>query len=1099
MESNLHKILIKMSKWCIYGIVIQISVYTMAFAFNSGAQNKRVNEIEITLDLKAPSKLEDVLGSIESSTDFHFSFRDKQLKSSSYVLSLDTKEISLGDLLLNICMQTDLSFRRINDNIYIVKKQKGIERITESIETVDSMISGAITDENGDPLPGATVLEKGTTNGTITDVEGKFSFSVSEGATILISFVGYKSKEISVSGMTQINISLEPDFESLEEVVVIGYGTAKKKDLTGAIATVDLKKTEALPNINLAQSMRGTIAGVTVTDTGRPGAEPIINIRGTNSISASNDPLIVLDGIIYRGGKLSDINPGDIESIHILKDASSTAVYGSLAANGVIELTTKKGTSMKPTVSVNSYYGFADYAHLPDYLNAKEYLEHRLDAEAADGGSLPFQPIEQENIDAGKSIDPFDAISQKAPIFNTEISVGGTSEDLTYRVSTAYLDSHSPVAGDNFKRISGRVNLDLAATKWLTIGLNSGYSLKDEGGNRANLLFTSYMSPYASLFYEDGVPIKQPMDLGLVPNPIFGNEWNKMDRKYKTLFVNAYADVQLPLKGLTYRLNFGYTKNENHDFSYNPSYDRGGFSNLGSGSKYYFNSNNITLENIIRYSRLFGKHTLNATLMYGVYESEDEFSDISSKNIGNDALGWNSLELGEAYTINTGAGKDQQISSMGRLGYIFNEKYIIDASVRRDGYSAFGAGNKFGLFPAVGASWNLSNEEFMSNIRVVDRIKIRLSWGKNGNRGIGRYSSLSNMADTYYVFGSNTAVGQYITSMANPNLGWESTTSTNLAVDFSVLSQRINGSIDIYKSTTKDLLLKQSIPNTNGFDQFLRNVGEVGNTGVEISLNTINVSSGGFIWSSDFAFTHNKNEILKLTGQDLDGDGIEDDDIASKWFIGKSLGSNFDYVFDGIYQEGDDFSLITGAKPGDIRFKDISGPEGVPDGVITPDDRTVLHNNRPKYTLGYTNTFSFKGLSLMVVFTYRNGGYSPNSSLNPGTNFYDIANYLNVPYWTPENPINSHPAINYRNPLNYGFYQSRTYARLQDVSLSYTFPEEVAKRMHVNNFQIYASGKNLATWTNWQGWDSEYGAGARDPGNYGPLMKIYTLGLKVQL
>ncbi|MAX23876.1 MAG: SusC/RagA family TonB-linked outer membrane protein [Phycisphaeraceae bacterium] len=1097
MDTNLRKLCTVMSKTAIYFVVFIYSM-TMVFGTVTDAQRKSLKEITFKVD-KGSYSMKELFKVIESSSEFKMAFLTEE-NWKELEVDIESNQWILYDFLEHLSSNSGLYFKRINETISVgkiedPKKRKRAQYVIDQLK-----VSGKVTDENGEPLPGATILEEGTTNGTTTDIEGNFQLTCSEEGSLIVSFVGYQTSTIPVNNQSVINIQMALDLESLEEVVVIGYGTAKRKDLTGAIASVDMDRTRALPNINVAQSMRGTIAGVTVTDTGRPGSDPIIRIRGINSITASNDPLIVLDGVIYRGGSLSDINPGDIESIDILKDASSTAIYGSLAANGVIEITTKKGTTEKPNFSFNSYYGFADYAHIPQYLDAEKYLANRLAAEEADGGPLPFQPIEQENIDAGRSIDPFEAIRQDAPIYNGELSVSGRTGDINYLISGSYLNSKSPVAGDVFSRISGRLNLDVQATDWISIGLNSGYSVRDDGGFRANLLSTSYLSPFASLYYDDGVPRVQPADQSLGGSPIIDTELNDIDRKRKILFVNTYADVLLPLKGLSYRLNVGYTQNNYHDFQYDPSYDRDGFTSQGSGQKRYSESRNLTLENIVKFSREFGVHSLNATLMYGIYESKDEFSFLRARNIFNDALGWNALELGENYTIDTGAGQDQQISSMGRIGYIYDGKYILDASIRRDGYSAFGAGNKFGVFPAVGLSWNMIEESFIQSVPFINNLKVRLSWGKNGNRGIGRYSSLSNIDDdpTYYVFGPNSAIAQVITSMANPNLGWETTASTNFAVDFSLLSQRINGSVDFYVSHTTDLLLEQSIPNTNGFDEFLRNVGEVENKGVELSLNTVNLILGDFTWSTDIAFTHNKNKILRLTGVDIDEDGVEDDDIASGWFIGKSLGSNYDYVFDGIYQEGDDFSAIPGAAAGDIRFKDISGPDGVPDGVITPEDRRVLHNSLPNFTTGLTNTFSYKGLSLMVVFSYRDGGYSRNLTANPGTNFYDLANYLDVPFWTPENPINTHPAINYRNPLGYGFYQSRTFGRLQDVSLTYTFPKPLANKIGVQDLQVYASGKNLATWTKWQGWDPEYGRGARDPGNYGPLMKIYTLGLKVQ-
>ncbi|WP_020529932.1 SusC/RagA family TonB-linked outer membrane protein [Flexithrix dorotheae] len=1098
MKWKIQRQIIIMSKYVVIGLFIQCLLAGMLLANTSVGQHKSLEEIYVKVDWKNV-KVKEAFSSLNSLAGFSFTYFETGLNTEQSI-SLKSKKISLAEVLRTISVEANLHFKRVNSKIYVKRKDGSFDRAIEEIilDQNQQKVTGTVTSaEDGEPLPGVSILIKGTQSGTTTDFNGNYALEVPDGEDVLVfSFIGFQSKEIFVNNQSIINIALDPDLEQLEEVVVIGYGTAKKKDLTGAIASVDLEPTRTVPNVNPVQSLRGRVAGVVVTDNGRPGSDASIQIRGRNSISASNEPLIVLDGIIYTGGRLSDINPGDIESIHVLKDASSTAVYGSLAANGVIEVTTKKGKLGAPRVSLNTYYGKSDYAHIPDYLDANQYLRVRKDAEIADGGPVPFQPIELENMAAGKSIEPFEAIRQNAPMYNGELSISGKTDKVTYYMSGSYTNSKSPVYGDNFSRISGRLNLDANVTEWLKIGMNTGYSVRDNSGFRASLEHTTYLSPYASLYYEDGVPRPQPMDIGLVGNPLFGSIQNDNQRKQKTLFVNLYTDIQLPVEGLFYRLNTGYTQRNDTDFQYRPSFDRDAFFNLGSGSKNYYEAQNFTLENIIKYSKLIGTdHEINATFLYGIYELKDENSYLSSNNIFNDALGWNSLEIGENFNIDTGAGQSQQSSVMGRLGYRYKGRYIIDFSLRQDGYSAFGPGNKYGTFPAVGMSWNMIEEEFLANSGFIDNLKLRISWGKNGNRGVSRYSSLSNVDRVNYVFGDggSTSVGLYPSSMANPNLGWETTTSTNIGVDFGILTNRITGSIDIYKSITTDLLLRQTIPNTNGYETFLRNIGETENKGIEISLNTVNIQAGEFMWSSNFAFSHNRNKIVKLTGRDIDGDGVEDDDIASNWFIGHPLGSNYDYVFDGIYQEGDDVSAIPGAEPGHIRFKDLDG-----DGIITPEDRTVLHSNQPDFNLGFTNTFSYKGFTLMALLTIRQGGYSPNSTLNPGTNFYDQANILDVPYWTPENPINTHPAINYKNPLGYRFYQGRNYVRLQDISLSYSLASSVIEKVKLQGLQLYVSGKNLFTWTDWMGWDPEFGSGSRNPGNNGPLLKTFTVGLSIQ-
>jgi len=1067
-------------------LIFLISTFSL-LAGGTYSQNTR-----ISLDMKNV-QIKEVLLKIENSSEYFFIYNN-QLVDVDRTVTVKANNERIKDILVDIFNGQQVEFQVTDRKIVIAPSAMNTEIVQQK------SVSGKVTDNTGSPLPGVSVVVKGTTNGSITDGDGSYSLSnVPENATLQFSFVGMKGQEIAVGGKTTINITLEEETIGIEEVVAIGYGTSKKKDLTGAVSRVDIEESRMQPNANASQLLRGTTAGVLVTDNGRPGSNGSIIIRGRNSISASNDPLIVLDGIIYAGGSLSDINPGDIESIDILKDASSAAIYGSLAANGVIEITTKKGKEGKPKITFNAYTGVSDFAHIPDYMNSEEYLAARKDYEAA-AGPTPFQPTEVENIAAGRIIDPFEEIKQSAPISNYELSASGKSDKVFYFFSGSYADVSSPVKGDDFSRISSRLNVGVDATDWLKVGINSGYSSRDDSGVRADLQNTTYLSPFASLYLEDGVsPKPLPMDIGLIGNPLINYLLNERKSITNVLFTNGYIDVKI-LKGISYKLNAGYTRTDSKTFTYSPAYKP--LNRLGSGSKRHGESQNFTLENIAKYNQTFNeKHKIDLTLLYGIYEFENQFSYLSSQNIFNDALGYNSLEIGESFNIDAGASENKQSSGMARIGYSFADKYYLTLSLRKDGYSAFGEGRKYGTFPAIAVSWNVSEEDFLANANYIDFLKLRASWGRNGNRGVSAYSSLSQVVQHNYVFGDggSTAVGLNTSSFANPNLGWETTESLNIGADIRMLKNRITSSINFYTSNTFDLLLNQTIPNTNGFETFLRNIGKTKNYGVEIDLGTTNIKTNNFEWDTKIAFSFNRNKVVKLTGRDLNGDGVEDDDIASGWFIGEPLGSNFDYVFDGVFQEGDDLSLIPGAKPGDLRFKDISGPDGTPDGKITPADRAVVSNNQPDFVAGLTNVFRYKKFSLSSTFNIRQGGESSISSLNHGTNFAHQANVLDVPYWTPENKINTAARIDYRNPLGYGFYEDRSFVRLQDVSLGYDFPSTLIKRIGIGSLQIYASGKNLITWTNWEGWDPEFGSGGRDPGNNGPLLKTYTIGLNISL
>ena len=1101
-NSSNHNLWLKIMKISIVQLVF--AVYFAGLCYSRDANAQEILETRINIRLNGKS-LKTILSKLEKETKVKFLYSAEVIQADR-ITSLYAVNQPLKEALESFLSPLNVAFRSTDNGIVLTPKPSKLSQV-QSITIPNIKLSlpagiiikGVVAAENDEKLPGVSISVKSSIIGSNSNANGEYSITVpDEKAVLVFSFVGYESQEVAIGSRTTINVVLNIDNKALDEVVVIGYGTAKKKDLTGAVSSVNIEDTRLQPNTSASQILRGTTAGVQVTDNGRPGQSGTIRIRGINSISASTAPLIVLDGIIYAGGSLSDINPSDIETIDILKDASSTAIYGSLAANGVIEITTKKGKIGKPKFSFNMYTGSSDYAFLPKYLNADQYLAARADAEIAAGGVVPFQPIELENIAAGRIIDPFKEIKQTAPLSNYELSVAGKTDRVNYFFSGGYMNAKSPVRGDNFSRISSRLNLGVQVTDWLKMGINSGYSSRDDSGVRASLINTTYLSPFASLYLPDGVtPRVLPMDIGLVSNPIFGNVLNTRYSISNVLFTNIYTDLNI-LPGFSYKINGGYTRTDSKLFTYNPTFAP--TNSLGSGSKRNGESQNLTLENIIKYQRTFAnKHSLDLTLLYGIYELENQFSFLSSQNIFNDALGYNALEIGNNFNIDAGASKNKQTSNMARFGYSYSSKYFLTLSMRRDGYSAFGEGKKYGIFPAAALSWNLTEENFLKGVKRIDFLKLRASWGRNGNRGVSEYSSLSQVGQANYVFGDGgpTTVGLYSTSFANPNLGWETSESFNFGMDVALFSSRINASINYYNTNTFDLLLSQTIPNTNGFETFLRNIGETANNGLEVDLKTVNIKKGDFSWNTNIAFSFNRNKIVKLTGRNLNLDGVEDDDIASGWFIGKPLGSSFDYVFDGIYQTGDDLSLINGAKIGDIKFKDISGPQGIPDGKITPADRTVISDNQPDFLMGITNIFRFKGFSFSSTLNIRQGGLSPIATLNPGSSFFDQANFLNVPYWTPKNPINTAPRIDYRNPLGYGFYSDRSFVRLQDVSLGYEIPKKILSKLHINTLQIFASGKNLATWTDWKGWDPEFGSGSREPGNNGPLLKTFTVGVNL--
>jgi len=1084
-------------RWKIFLIMKLLAISILGFILQSNALDTQAQNKRLSLQFENKS-LKEVLLKLEDQTEFSFIYKDEMINPINKV-SGNFKDEKVTDLLNKVLQNTGLTYMIEGRAIVILSND------SETIIEQQKSISGKVTDSTGAGLPGVSVVVKGTITGVITDMDGKYSLpKVPENAILQFSFVGMKSQEIAVENKTTINVTLDEESIGIEEVVAIGYGTARKKDLTGALTRINADDKSTLPNINAVQTMRGSVAGLRVTDSGKAGSDGTILIRGNRSITAGNDPLIVLDGIPMVGGKLSDISSNDIESIDILKDASSAAIYGSRATNGVILITTKRGKDSKPVLNYSGYYGYSDFARTPNLMGPDKYLQLKKDASVFLGGqATPLNPIEQEVLDAGKAISPWDAISQDAPMMNHELSVAGKSDRVNFYVSGSWADQKSVIMGDQFKRLTLRANIDIKVNDWLNIGTNTGYTFKDYSGVEANIGQASQMSPFSKYQYDDGQPIAVAMGDVLPGNPIFNVLWTDNYQITNNLFSNIYADIKLPLEGLTYRLNVANNLRYNETKNFTPTYDRDGNKRTSFASQNWSKGMDFTLENILKYNKTFNKiHNLDATLMYGIESTKNTGMYGSGSLLFSDALGYYGVSLGDVQTASASGTEMKAVSSMARVGYRLMDRYMLNLTIRRDGYSAFGSGNKYGNFPSVGLGWVISEEKFLSEVKWLEFLKLRYSYGKNGNRAISPYSSLSLMdaANFKYVFGDAgvTSVGVSPTSMSNINLGWESTLASNVGIDFNLFSGKITGAVEYYNMNTKDLLLSSQIPNMTGYPVFTTNVGSVNNKGVEITLNTVNVKTGGFEWGTTFTFAKNNNKITDL--MDIDGDGIGDDDPSNRRFIGKPMFSYLDYVWDGIWQVGDDMAIDPGAKAGYIRFKDVSGPDGVPDGKIDPLDRQVLPSSLPDFTAGMTNTFTYKGVTLSVLFYTSQGGKASNSWINPGTNFYARLNQLDLPYWTPDNPLKNRPSVGYPNPKGYGFYEDRSFIRLQDVSLSYDFPKSLLAKANLNNLKVFVSGKNLATWTKWHGWDPEHASGFNPYGaasQSGPLMKSFVVGLNL--
>lgn len=1088
-----RRLLFKIVKISLSQLAIVLVFSSIAFAAPVKAQE--ILDTKVSLKLNNVS-LENSLIELEKTAQVKFSYNSRALRLSQKVNVIANNE-ALFIVLNRLLKPLNIQYFQVSNRIVLRKNDEqsignnsGNELLLtgENNAIADIIIKGTIADEKGEKLPGVNVTVKGSTRGTSTNANGEYSIAIpDEKAVLVFSFVGYSTQEMIVGNKTSLNIILKTDIKALDEVVVVGYGTQSRRNVTGSVARVDMKKLEGLPNTNISQALRGRIAGVQFTDNGRPGQGGNILIRGQRSISAGNDPLIVLDGIIFDGS-LADINPGDIDALDVLKDASSTAIYGARAANGVILVTSKVGTTEKPTIRVNSYSGVSDWSYKPKLLTPERYIQKTLDWRKEAG--LEADPTkvanyltgtEAKNFKAGNIIDPQEVASQNSSIQNFDLSVSGRSNKTNYFISGNYVNERGLIYNDNATRKSVRVNIDNQITGWLKFGVNAQYSERDMSGIEANMQIAAWTSPYNDLWADAAKtdPIPLGNEDGLVGSILKDAIIDKNLEIQRNLFANFYGIIDLPLKGLSFRMNYSPNYRWYNLNNFSPIYQRNGRNDKGTASRRVDFNNKWVLENILTYTKDLDNHHFDATFLYGSSQGYNESLVATGVDFtgSSDANGWNNLSLAKVQTASSSATNAEGISSMARLNYRFKDRYLVTLTARRDGSSVFGANNKFGIFPSAAIAWIASEEPFLKEISAINSLKVRMSYGSVGNQAISPYQSLTRQGQALYVYGDggSTSTGLFPLNLANSNLGWETTTTSNLAIDFSILNGRIGGTVEYYNLDTQDLLLTRQLPGPTGFASTLTNVGATNNKGFELSLNTINIISGKFEWNSDITFSTNKNKIVHLYQSDANGDGKEDDDLNNRWFIGQPISVAFDYKLDGVYQVGDQIPI--GQKAGFFKMQDYNM-----DGNINPSDRQVLGTLQPEYRWNFNNNFKYGRFNLMVNINALQGWLGLNHALrldNNGPlsgNFPTRAsNFLDAGWWTPENKSNSRPSLTYTNPFGASMFESRDFIRIQEVSFSYDFPQEILKRLNLNNLKVYISGRNLYTLTKWQNMDPESG------------------------
>lgn len=957
-------------------------------------------------------------------------------------------------------------------------------------------ISGSIVDENDQPLPGASVLVKGTSKGVATDFDGNYTIMVDDKTAVLsFSYVGYENTEIVVGEQTTINVKLAPSASALDEIVIVGYGTQKRSDVTGAVTSLSKERLSQLPVTNVLQSVQGAVAGVSVTQSSSaPGSGTSAQIRGASSISATTGPFIVLDGMPFSttGGSLNDINPNDIESLEILKDASAVAIYGTRGANGVILITTKKGKTGKPVIKLNTYGGIETFANRINPMGPAEYVQKYADWKTQSGSTdtnvLPNQ-YEQENYANGQTTDWLDEVDQLGVIQNYNVSISGGSENVKYYISGDLLEQKGVLKGYNFQRASVRSNINAKISPSLDAGVNLFLTNNNFDGGRTNLTLAGRISPYGSLYDDNGDYEVYPMFGELVYRSPMARLNSPRKERNQNISANAFFDLKPKfLPGFSYKLNAGYTFVPTQFRSY---LGRKTGDLLGTAVVSNSETRSMTVENIFNYNKSFGVHNIAVTGLYSAQQTDFFSSSTTASGFINDQLSFNNLSTASSTSASSQGYKSTLLSQMLRVNYSYDSKYLFTATARRDGYSAFGSNtSKYGLFPSVALGWNISNEKFLEDSEFVNSLKLRASYGLSGNQAIDPNVTSSTASTVRLPFNGVSTVGVVANVLGNRDLTWESTLGTNVGVDFEFLDRRISGSIDVYSTNTEDLLLLRAIPNITGYSQVLQNLGEVSNKGLEISLKGTIVNNDNFRWETSANFATNKNEIVDLYGD-------KKDDVGNGWFIGEPISAVYDYKQVGIWQVGEDPSGVDpSAVPGDIKFADTNG-----DGVISADDKVILGQSTPKWTGGITNTFRYKDFHLNVFIETAQGITKDNNLLD----FRDFGGRQNLPsglgYWTAANQSNSMPALSYTNTKSYNYPKDASYTRLKDITLSYVANNKTLDKLGLGGLTVYMSGRNLATWTNWFGWDPEADfdkSTAFDSNSY-PLTSVYTIGVNITL
>ena len=963
-------------------------------------------------------------------------------------------------------------------------------------------VKGQVLDLNGEPIIGANILEKGTTNGTITDYEGNFTLNVKPNAVLVVSYIGYASKEIAINDQRTVKITLSEDSEALEEIVVIGYGTVKKADLVGAVAVADNKSFRDQPITSVSEALQGRLSGVQVESSGIPGGSVKIRVRGANSVNKSNDPLYVVDGIVRESG-LEGINTDDIQAIQVLKDASSTAIYGSRGSNGVVLITTKKGHAHARNISFDAQVGISNIYKTYDLMNAYEYAQAYMDVNSNPNA---FSASELESYKNGGGIDWQDQMFRTAVTQNYKVAVSGGNKDSQYYISGNYMDQEGVFVFNEHKRYNFRTNVSSQVTDWfhITADVNASHITRHGGDSfgagKGNPIWQSISySPSMSMFNEDGSYAYDQFN-AIGRNPYGLAKLNGSDM-VANIF-NGMVDLHFHIvKGLTFTSTNGvdYRSFKSYGFSSALVESESGMSNRDYYRLQWQSSNNLT------YVGQWGKHGLTATGVFEATKNENRYLGISGSKLLTESVGYWNVELASSRSEGNGYSAWALLSGVGRLMYNYDSRYLLTATLRADGSSKF-TDKKWGYFPSVALAWNLSNERFMAQVKSIEDIKIRASYGIVGSQALDAYETLGMLSAANYGYGGTVNYpGYWSHAVSTPDLTWEKTKQVDFGLEFSLLQRRLNFTLDYYAKRTTDALLQKQIPLYDGGGNYWVNAGEITNRGFEFSINARPVETGNFAWSSTLTGTYNKNKVVNLAGDlyisgTTPAAGLIANDGVTRAQVGYPIGSFYVYKWLGI-----------DPATGDNIYEDVNGKNGKPDGKIDSNDRILTGKATPDWTFGWNNELIYKNWTLNAFFNASVGAKRLNLVRFAGTNRVGDSRFITLKEAYYDNWDNNKKNPKYASlksttnsmyPNSTQYLENADYLRLQNIALSYLLKKNITKFADI---RLSFSCQNLFTITGYSGMDPTayaFSAGhgdvnsGIDMGGY-PNPRTFTFGVKL--